>query len=152
MPTPIEEGCPKCGTPQPSGADACPRCGLLRERFAGFSDSPEPHPALDAAFATLCDRWHDPEAHRAFVDAAAAQGGLDLASAHYRRWLNAHPGDAAATQGIERARRFAEELAAATARSPDRAGLRRLLWVLALLVGLAVVGFGLALSTRMSAG
>jgi hypothetical protein len=56
-------------------------------------------PAEEAAWAELCARWGDPEAHRAFLSRFADLPGLARAGARYRGVLAVRPDDSAALRG-----------------------------------------------------
>jgi hypothetical protein len=135
--------CPKCAHAQRLGDAACPQCGLLRERFAGYVDASEPHPVIDSRFGELSGRWEDEAAHAAFIEEAVRVGALDLAAGHYRRWLAEHPDDPQAKGALERAAALIERLQvtalAADARA-QKASVRRALRVALACVVVAFLG------------
>ncbi len=56
-------------------------------------------PAEEAAWAELCARWGEPEAHRAFLSRFADLPGLARAGTRYRAVLAERPDDPAALRG-----------------------------------------------------
>ena len=67
---------------------------------AAASDPAGPvDPAEEAAWAELCARWGEPEAHRAFLSRFADLAGLARAGARYRAVLAERPEDASALRG-----------------------------------------------------
>jgi uncharacterized Zn finger protein (UPF0148 family) len=109
--------CPKCDTPAPTGAAACPRCGLAVERWSSFDRRPPSHPPVDEAWAALEASWADEAAHKRFVERAAETDGLDVAAARYRAVVRARPDDEPARRGLERVAALAETLHAARMRA-----------------------------------
>ena len=108
--------CPKCGADRKRAetSGACAVCGLQLMLWAEFDDTPPPHPALDAAFATLEEAWNDTKAHDAFLALAGNFDALDAAAHRYRRWLRSRPQDIVAQRALQKAAQFI--VAAAKAR------------------------------------
>ena len=116
--------CPKCDAAPPTSAEACPRCGLTRERwteFAGHLDAEAPA-ELRAEWEACEGNWDDVAAHDRFVDHAARLGAFTEAARRYRLALRSRPGDPIARERSERLRRMAEAVVTASALRHSRAG------------------------------
>lgn len=109
--------CPKCQRERMPAEEACARCGLLVERWEGFSFEIPSLPPIDSAWTDLESRWADDDAHRRFLDLAADLGGLDIAAAHYRKVRDERPSDVRAEHGLRRASNLAQSLYAARAQA-----------------------------------
>jgi hypothetical protein len=105
--------CPKCQRERQPGDTSCRRCGLLVEKWEGFIVELPSLPPVDEAWKKLEQTWEDDDAHRRFLDQAAAFDGLDVAAALYRDARRRRPADARAEAGIKRAILLAENLYAA---------------------------------------
>lgn len=135
----IPTECPKCQKERKPGEDACARCGLLVARFELYRDELPELPAIDEAWAALAGRWEDDEAHRRFLETAAACDGLDLAAGHYRKVRAERPDDARAEAGLERAVELAVNLYIGRTLAARAEGTSRLLKLAGLAGGAAVV-------------
>ena len=141
--------CPRCGA-ETAGNDACARCGLRREHRERFAADTALPPGLAEKWDAVLAAWDDPAPHAIFIETCAQAESLDLAAARYRP-LSADP------QRTERARAaldrivaLAEEALRRNAASGERiVRNRRLLFVIAVIVMLAFLGFvAWAVATR----
>lgn len=74
--------CPKCGHPR-ADQDACPRCGLLYDRWVEEDDNvPE---QLQELWGRLGKEWENRELHQEFVTRALALDQLAYAARCYRK-------------------------------------------------------------------
>ncbi len=140
-----EARCPKCGAPRTDRPD-CPRCGLVYENWSeDLLDLPG---ELADAWETLSERYHDPEAHEAFVALARRLLRLDAAALFYRRRLERNPEDTIARTRLDAIARLVEAEALRPSGRPTRRSrlARTLLWGLVLL-GLALLLYLLLTTT-----
>lgn len=90
--------CPKCGRSRADNVPACPRCGLVFERWG--SDQALQAAALDdeaqALYRELKTRWTEEPLHEAFLKHCSARGCLGAAGQKYRDRLDRDPSDAIA--------------------------------------------------------
>lgn len=132
---PGEASCPKCGAPR-AKADACPRCGLVYNRWTG---DPAPPPAsLEARWRELTERWDDEVAHDRFISAALEAGALAFAA----RCYNSRD-DQRAREQLDKITRLgvqAMQLAEEPGRLDPRV-IRLIGWVLFALLCLSMAGF-----------
>lgn len=138
--------CPKCDAAPATTAEACPRCGLTRERwteFAGHLDAEAP-PELRAEWEACESNWDDEATHDRFVDRAARLGAFSEAARRYRLALRSRPGDPTARARSERLRRMAEAVVTASAlrhsRTQEVEPYRRVVLFLIVLLLLAAAG------------
>ena len=133
-----KEGCPKCGTPR-TGGDACPRCGLVYERWS-HDKKDAPPPSLTKLWQKVEQRWDEESLHARFVKEAFDSDSLAYAARCYR----AHDDDVARKQldalttlGVQ-AMRSAEQPSAVTPKIARTIG-----WVLFVLLCLTLVTLAL---------
>lgn len=140
--------CPKCGTGK-TDAPACPRCGLVAERWEGFAatrDAEAPD-VLIAAWDRAALAWDDPALHDEVMRLVAQHDAYAWAAARYRT----RAGDPVGDRQLARVRRAAEAtmLAGASARAdktpkPYRAATT----VLVMLIVAAIAGLLYATISR----
>jgi hypothetical protein len=145
--------CPKCAAKRVGSSTSCARCGLSYALFCS-EDFALP-PAVEELWKTLLSRWEDPSRHEAFLAACAGCQGLAEAARRYRFRAEETPSDPLAARFRDEAcgRLLAEgmpSIEASAARPPLRAP--RLLKVLALLVGFALLAFVLHALQSLGSG
>lgn len=97
--------CPKCISPRPANAQACPQCGLSFDKVEEQDYRPPPNVA--ALWSELAPHWDDSQAHDHFLKAAFALGELAAAGRLYRLRLAQAPADLLAARGRDEVLRLA---------------------------------------------
>lgn len=145
----MEGSCPKCGAPR-TGAESCPRCGVVFARFdpaaleAGVPDD------IKALWAHVEAGWDDRARHALFTETAIARGEAAYAASRYRA---RGTGDRTAAEQLERiSARLEQTLAQAVRAGPphavDPGRKRALLFLVAIILLLLIGAIGLALVRR----
>lgn len=146
VPPPADGRCPKCDSDVSSSATACPRCGLLRERFDDFERDPDVAPAhLQDAWRTVEQSWNDDAAHESFLKLAAATSAYSYAGRAYRAAARDRGvDDARVVAGLARIRTMAEAALLPSSKKADpgrgKTGRNKALALVVLLVLVAAVG------------
>ncbi|MDW8283199.1 MAG: hypothetical protein RMK29_15895 [Myxococcales bacterium] len=98
----MSDVCPKCCRPAGAAEAACPRCGLLRTRWADFDAQPVRHPVLDPLWEQAEANWEDEGRHQALVAAVTADWtALSALSQRYGAVLRRNPEDAMARAAMD---------------------------------------------------
>jgi hypothetical protein len=122
--------CPKCGRSRADHAAACPRCGLVFERWG--SDQALQAAALDdeaqAMYREIKTRWNDEALHDAFLKHCSAKGCLGAAGHKYRDRLDRDPKDAVALKMQARIVTMAAAVLAPIKSTPPRQSNGRWFW------------------------
>lgn len=149
-----ETDCPKCFQPVPGEKDACPGCGLMRERFDSFASevAGAAPPALEALWETCEQDWREADNHERFIEVAAGGDDYAYAARRYRQIIRRRPRDTIARLQLERITKMTEvALLTRKAAVVDDEGVthyKGLMVLLGILV-LAGLGFGVWALTRL---
>lgn len=130
----MNETCPKCGAPKTH--DACPRCGLVYEKYDPAAALAQVPPQLVALWNELLANWDERSAHAVFLETCLVQGHSGYAAACYRQRQD----DAVAKAQLERLVTRLEQQLVSTGASKRKS---RLGLALTILVVLMAAGAGL---------
>lgn len=136
--TDAEGQCPKCGRARVAGEGACARCGLLVERWDGFSVSEDP-PGLAERWEECVAKWDDSERHDQAMVTAMGAAALPQLARRYRARLDAGPDPIAETR-LKQIAALVEHAARAQSERIVTPTAQRAWRVAAVIVALAVLG------------
>ena len=138
----MEAVCPKCGAPR--AAEACPKCGLIYDKFSPEALDREVPSRLREMWQSVETSWENPAAHDVFIEQAARAEQLGFAARLYMR----HKNDAIATAQRERIiQRMEVAMMASSARRPTYKW-GKMVTIVLLLIVLAMALFVLVSSGR----
>lgn len=142
------DDCPKCLQPMPAAVDACPGCGLLRDKFDSFAAevAGAAPPVLEALWQSCEKDWSDAETHEKFVELAAGGDDYAYAARRYRQVIRRRPSDTIARLQLERITKMTEAaLMARKAVVVEDDGVTHYKGLVVFLVLLVVVGGGVGI-------
>lgn len=129
--------CPKCHTQYQ--ADACPRCGLILNKWRGHAarEAAPPPPQLEATWKNVLENWDKPAAHALFVERCLVAGAADYAAKKYRE-----RGDDPVARGQLEAltARMIQRMTTGTKRTQSRTSRRALRALIVVLLAVAALG------------
>jgi hypothetical protein len=123
----MTQTCPKCRRPaEENGPAACPRCGLLRSRWASYEEQmQQPHPVLDPLWRHAQEDWQDEARHRALASLVTSDWSLlSVLAGRYNQVLRQRPDDAVAQRALDQLIQVAMRLPPPVKKGAERAGVQ----------------------------
>jgi len=145
----MEVSCPKCGAAR-TGAESCPRCGLVFARFDASALDADVPEELKALWAHVEAGWDGRARHSLFTERAIALGCAAFAAARYRTRAADDP---IAAEQLERLTARLEQALASTSLAEASGGDhpprgKAAVYILAILLFLIAGAIGVALALR----